>query len=264
MSNLIRYDAAVKALAECRAVDEVKDWADKAAAMQAYGRIAKDKTLEVDAAEIRIRAERRLGELLAQQKSGDGLAKPGPKPANNSVVADDRITAPTLAEAGISKDLSARAQKLAAVPAAEFEAEVGEWRERVNQEGARVSAKLEKRGEEIQRAAAPVPSPESEDDARLSLSEIVEELEAENKQLRVQLDAATANDLAAEAVKWRRLYDNAVRQQSEAMDAAAREQKQAHRLGRQVRECCEILGLDDPRHLVSAVRKLAPSQKAAA
>ena len=38
-------------------------------------RMAKDKTLEVDAAEIRIRAERRLGELIAAQKAGPGLAK---------------------------------------------------------------------------------------------------------------------------------------------------------------------------------------------
>lgn len=57
-----------------------------------------------------IRAERRLGELIAAQKAGPGLAKPGPK----SVAADDRT--PTLADAGISKDLSSRAQKLAAVP----------------------------------------------------------------------------------------------------------------------------------------------------
>lgn len=50
MSALVRYDAACRAIAECKAVDEVKSWADKAAAMQAYGRIAKDKTQEVDAA----------------------------------------------------------------------------------------------------------------------------------------------------------------------------------------------------------------------
>jgi hypothetical protein len=46
MTNLIKYEAACRAIAECKAVDEVKTWADKAAAMQAYGRMAKDKTLE--------------------------------------------------------------------------------------------------------------------------------------------------------------------------------------------------------------------------
>lgn len=141
MTQLIKYEAACRALAECKAVDEVKDLHDKAAAMQAYGRMAKDKTLEVDAAEIRIRAERRLGEMLVAQKQEGGFAKPGPK----SVVTDDRSI--RLADAGISKDLSSRAQKLAAVPEAEFEAEVGEWRERVQAETARVTTRLEKAGE---------------------------------------------------------------------------------------------------------------------
>jgi hypothetical protein len=52
-------------------VDEVKTWADKAAAMQA-GQMANDKRLEVDAAEIRIRAEP-PGELIAAQKATVGL-----------------------------------------------------------------------------------------------------------------------------------------------------------------------------------------------
>ena len=95
MSGLIKYEAARLALSECKHVDEAKDWADKAAAMQAYGRMAKDKTMEVDAAEIRLRAERRLGELIIAQKESIGLAKPGPR----SVVSDDRIQIPTLADA---------------------------------------------------------------------------------------------------------------------------------------------------------------------
>ncbi len=96
--------------------------------------MAKDKSLEVDAAEIRIRSERRLGEMLAQQKADGGLAqgvrmagaKPGANDGSSAVVCDDRRpAAPKLSDAGISKDLSARAQKLAAVPQEQFEAEVG-------------------------------------------------------------------------------------------------------------------------------------------
>ena len=44
-------------------------------AMRAYARQAKNKQLEVDAAEIRISAERRLGELIKAQKDNVGLAK---------------------------------------------------------------------------------------------------------------------------------------------------------------------------------------------
>ncbi len=143
MTALVKYESACRALAECKAIDEVKEWVDKAAAMQAYSRMAKDKTLEIDAAEIRIRAERRLGQMLAGQKTETGFAKPGPK----SVVTNDRIETPKLSDVGISKDLSSKAQKLAAVPEAEFEAEVGQWRERVQAEGVRVSARLESAGE---------------------------------------------------------------------------------------------------------------------
>lgn len=51
-------------------------------------------------------------------------------------------TAPTLAQAGIDKKLSARAQKLAAVPEPDFEGMLGEWRDRVAQEGERVTTRL--------------------------------------------------------------------------------------------------------------------------
>ncbi len=63
---LTHYDAARRSLAEARRIDEVREIADKAAAIMEYARRAKNHDMEVDAAEIRIRAERRYGELLAE------------------------------------------------------------------------------------------------------------------------------------------------------------------------------------------------------
>ncbi len=131
---LIRYEAARRALIEAKSVDEVKDIRDKAEAMRAYAHQAKNRQLEVDAAEIRMRAERRLGELIVAQKETVGLntgtagkGRPSLGGANEEPPKDTR---PTLAEAGIDKKLSSRAQKLAAVPKDEFEGLLSQWRER--------------------------------------------------------------------------------------------------------------------------------------
>jgi len=183
MSSLIKYDAACRALAECKKVDEVKSWHDKAAAMQAYGRMANDKTLEIDAAEIRIRAERRLGELIVSQKSSVGLNK-GNLKKGSVLVSDEGGKMPKLSDAGISYDLSSRAQKIAAVPEAEFEAEVTEWRGRVQEEGARVTSRLESAGErEIKKAnlaaVEEIPEDEGPSEEELRAEEIRERLDRE-------------------------------------------------------------------------------------
>lgn len=261
VSHLVRYEAACRALAEARAVDEVQDIRNKAEAMRVYGMQAKNKTLEVDAAEIRIRAERKLGELIAEQKRGEGLAKPGPK----SVVTDDRNKSvpttnriPTLAEAGISKDLSSRAQKMAAVPAEEFEAEVGEWRQRVQAENARVTTRLEKAAE---RAAAKQPEPEADDGS--TLAELVDELQAENARLTGLIKVAEADDAKAEAIKWKAAYDRALASQSEAMDAAARSEKREKFTMRQLMRCGKAVGEDDVRNIAAKVEAMARRKVAA-
>src|SRR5215211_626697 len=104
--ELIRYDAACQALAEAKSYDEVKGILDTQAAIQAYARQAKNKDLEVDAAEIRIRAERRLGELIAEQKRTVGLHIGG-RPKKTP----DNLKGVSLADVGIDYRLSSKAQK---------------------------------------------------------------------------------------------------------------------------------------------------------
>lgn len=118
-ASLIKYEAARSALAEAHRVDEVKDIRDKAEAMAAYARQAKDNELIQYATEIKVRAERRCGELLARTERArpeDNL-KRGPK-------SNDATTGPTLAQMGLTKDESSRYQQLAAMPADHFETAV--------------------------------------------------------------------------------------------------------------------------------------------
>lgn len=124
--QLIRYEAARTALAECQRVDEVKDIRDKALAMEAYARQAKDTGLMQMAAEIKVRAERRLGEMLREQKDTVGLAQ-GRR--SDLVVNNDEVRTPTLSEIGISRDLSSRSQQLAAMPADHFETAIASAKE---------------------------------------------------------------------------------------------------------------------------------------
>lgn len=262
MSQLIKYEAACRALAECKSVDEVKTWADKAAAMQAYGRMAQDKSLEVDAAEIRIRAERRLGEMLAQQKAEGGLNRGQLKKGPALVTNEDGKQAPKLGNVGISYDLSSRAQKLAAVPEAEFEAEVGQWRERVQAEGSRVSARLQKAGERELKRQPPADMEADPDDP--SLEELVDELQAENTRLTGEITALAADDQKAETLKWRRAYDHAQREQSVAMDKAHKLEKHLTWTTRQLMRCGKAVGVEDPAKVAATVEALARDQRKAA
>jgi len=127
MNALVRYDAAKRAIAEYKTVDEVKDFRDKALAIEAYAKQANDFDLERDAAIARVRAERRCGQLLAETEKAKGAADgtAGPGRGNAVARADHVLHRPkTLSEMGVTKDQSSKWQKLAAVPDDEFESAI--------------------------------------------------------------------------------------------------------------------------------------------
>lgn len=121
--TLVRYDAARAALEACAAVDEVKGWADEAAAVEAYARQAKDTEMRKMAVDIRMRAKRRLGELMAAQKASVGKNRGG-RPRKPGTGRNPVSGPVTLAEAGIDKRLAHEARTAAALSPEAFEAAV--------------------------------------------------------------------------------------------------------------------------------------------
>jgi phage N-6-adenine-methyltransferase len=144
--GLDKYEAACLAVAVAKSVDEVKEIRDQAEAMRAYAKQAKNKQLEIDASEIRFRAERRIGELMEAQKQTVGLNNGSRLVGPSATRQDER---PTLAEAGIDKHLADRARKYAAVPEDQFESILADRRERIETENKRVTVNLIEAGHRV-------------------------------------------------------------------------------------------------------------------
>lgn len=114
--GLARYDAMCSAIAESVSVDEVKEIRDRARAFEMYAKQAKNQDAERKVAEIRIRAERRAGQLLTEMKEkGERRAQGQPKEMSGAA---------TLPDLGITRDQSSQWQQLAEIPEPEFEAQL--------------------------------------------------------------------------------------------------------------------------------------------
>lgn len=110
--ELVKYDAMIHAIQVCESVDEVKDVRDKYLALEAYAKQAKNRDAERKCATVRVRAERKCGELLAQLGKGTKTSKPG------EVISEYKQTCD---RANINKDQASNYQKLAAIDEDIFE-----------------------------------------------------------------------------------------------------------------------------------------------
>lgn len=134
--QLTIYERMCSAIAQCVAVDEAKDIRDKAMALEAYYRQARNLDAEREAANVRLRAERRVGELLkelaratpeeagAQGGRGNTKSPSSEETGFTSISEMARCKSPyasALSEHGISRQTAHKFQALASIPKADFE-----------------------------------------------------------------------------------------------------------------------------------------------
>ena len=116
--DLVLLTNAQRALTEASTIDDVRELRARAAAVKTYAQKAQlGKQLVIDAAALRIRAERRLGQML--QKTSLANSAPG-----NQYTGSDGKRFPKvvqLKDLGITKRESSRSQRIAEVPGPAFE-----------------------------------------------------------------------------------------------------------------------------------------------
>ena len=82
--------------------------------------------------------------------------------------------------------------------------------------------------------------------------------------LRAQLEAAQADDLKAEAMKWRQMSEHHMREQSYAMDRAKEARDREAWVMKQLRRCGKAVGEDDPGKIGAQVEALVQRARQAA
>jgi len=161
VSEIMLYDVALAAVAEARNVDEALKVRNMAQRAKLYARQAKNRDMLADAAEIQLRAERKLGEIIVAAKE-HGHLKVGRPKASNLAAADreegldqvadvlgeddedncsdtEQFTGPVrLDEIGVDRKLSSTSQRWAALGSDDFAAKLQDTRDKILSSGAAV------------------------------------------------------------------------------------------------------------------------------
>lgn len=139
MTALAKYDAARRAINEACKTDEVAKIRDVHEALRFAAHIAGNYDMEAQCAEIRLRAERKIGQLQIERKKTGDLHRGGrPSKTGSSL----EPVSPTLEDLGIDKKLSMRAQGLAGIADRAFEGMLERKLEEIRARNGRVSLDL--------------------------------------------------------------------------------------------------------------------------
>lgn len=120
--ELVKLDQARQLLADCQSIKEAMEFHDLAEAARHHAKI-QGLSLESGnyATEIKIRSERRMGEILKNTpKNGGG------RPQKTGIGGDTGFQQPTLSDIGLTKVQSSRFQAVADIPEEVFEKHIAE------------------------------------------------------------------------------------------------------------------------------------------
>lgn len=121
--DLIKYDKMCQEVSDITQISRGKEYRDKAIGIEAYAKVAKNKDLEANAWEIRLRCERKIGELMKKNPTGKAVTVNGQcgfQKNPHSLKGD-----------GIDKSLAHRARRLWEMPYKEFTLMIADGRKEV-------------------------------------------------------------------------------------------------------------------------------------
>jgi len=175
-------------------VDETRKLKNQAQTLQKWFQVSKDDANEIRCSRVRVRAERKGGQILRVMRDSGGRQRRGGNRVSKVAPCD---IAPRLADLGISRDDASRAMQLAALTDEEFEAylaepRIAETRRILDEHAGRAALEELKR----LRALSPAPEPESEQEPE---SEPESETDSEREP---QSEPVLATDAA-----WSRSWD---------------------------------------------------------
>lgn len=157
MTQLVKFDQAYQAIMEAKSVDELKELHDKAEALRLYVK-QQGESLEMQnvCAELKLRAERRAGELLREMERGGGGDRRSNEFQTSQAETFESEYSRAIDEANISRSTAHRWQTIAELPEDDFEREIVETK---NNSGELTSSRMLQKARRFTAKDKPQPQP---------------------------------------------------------------------------------------------------------